>query len=137
MEPIVCLTAEPLDPEGLRRAVESKTLGGVVVFCGEVRSETGARTTSHLEYEAYPEMALAQMKAIGDEAIGRWHAQVALAHRIGTLKPGEIAVVTVAACVHRTEAFECCRFLIDRIKADVPIWKKEIGPDGAEWADGS
>ncbi|MCO5295877.1 MAG: molybdenum cofactor biosynthesis protein MoaE [Fimbriimonadaceae bacterium] len=125
MEPHILLTESPLDPEALRRSVEDPSLGGVVVFCGEVRSVTEGAPTVQLEYEAYKEMALAQMRILGEEAMRRWNGRVALAHRTGTLLPGEIAVVTVAACAHRAEAFACCQFLIDRIKADVPIWKRE------------
>ncbi len=100
-------------------------MGGVVVFCGEVRSLTGEEVTSSLVYESYEDMAVAQMRKIAEEAVGRWQARVAVGHRTGELKPGEIAVVCAAACAHRAEAFDCCRFLIDRIKADVPIWKAE------------
>lgn len=127
------LTTETLDPERLRKACESSDLGGVVVFCGEVRAVTSDLETDHLEYEAYEEMALAKMRQIAEEASERWHANVAIAHRLGRLEPGDIAVVTIAACGHRAEAFEACRHLIDRIKEDVPIWKKEFGPDGSSW----
>lgn len=127
MEPQILLSEAALDPETLRRSVEHPSLGGVVVFCGEVRSVTGGVPTSSLEYEAYAEMALAQMRALAEEAMRRWGGRVALAHRTGTLHPGDIAVVTVAACPHRAEAFACCQFLIDGIKADVPIWKTEGG----------
>lgn len=125
VEPLIQLTDSPLDPEALRRSVEHPTHGGVVVFCGEVRSVTEGVSTDHLTYEAYAEMAIAQMRVLCEEAMRRWNARVAVAHRTGVLEPGEIAVVTVAACPHRAEAFECCQFLIDAIKADVPIWKHE------------
>jgi molybdopterin synthase catalytic subunit len=123
--PYLLLTHDPLDPEDLRKRVEDETRGGVVVFCGEVRSVTGDKHTAYLTYEAYPEMALKQMEAIAQEAETKWGAQIAVAHRLGEVLPGEIAVVCVAACGHRAEAFDCCRFLIDRIKEDVPIWKSE------------
>ena len=108
-------------------AVRSSTLGGVVLFEGDVRSLTGEIPTKALHYEAYEDMALSQMRQIGEEAASRWSANVAIAHRTGELQPGEAAVICVAACGHRADAFECCRFLIDRIKEDVPIWKKESG----------
>ena len=123
MTPYILLTHEPLDPEVLRQKVEDETKGGVVVFCGEVRSVTGSETTEKLVYEAYADMANGQMTKVAAEAAHRWNANVAVAHRLGELKPKEIAVVCVAACAHRAEAFECCRFLIDEIKKDVPIWK--------------
>lgn len=123
MEPMVLLTDQPLEPETLRLRVEHETLGGVVVFCGEVRSQTGEERTEHIDYESYPEMALKQMHSICEAAVAKWGGRVAVAHRTGRLLPGEIAVVTAAACAHRAEAFDCCRYLIDQIKADVPIWK--------------
>jgi len=131
--PIVALTKEPIDPETIRKSLESPELGGVVVFCGEVRSVTGDAATSKLEYEAYASMATAQMLRIATECAEKWKGNVACVHRIGELQPGEIAVVTAAACAHRDAAFACCRELIDRIKEDVPIWKKEFGPDGEAW----
>lgn len=131
--PLVALTDRPIDPEAIRRELESPELGGVVVFCGEVRSLTGAQSTEKLEYEAYGEMATAQMRKIAVECAAKHGGNVACVHRIGELHPGDIAVVTAAACAHRDAAFACCRELIDRIKDDVPIWKKEFGPDGQSW----
>jgi len=134
--PHVALTREPIDPEAIRRSLESTELGGVVVFCGEVRSLTADLQTSRLEYESYEAMALEQMRMIAASCTSKWKANVACVHRIGELQPGEIAVVTAAACAHREEAFQCCKELIDRIKEDVPIWKKEFGPSGEIWVSG-
>jgi molybdopterin synthase catalytic subunit len=133
---VVELTRTPIDVETLLRAVESPWLGGLVLFVGEVRSLTAGRETTKLIYDAYEEMAIPQMRAIADHARSQWGANVAMAHRLGELLPGDIAVVTAAACPHRNEAFDCCRFLIDSLKADVPIWKQEFGPDGAAWIEG-
>ncbi len=119
------LGVEPLEAKAMLEAVKSDLLGGVVLFSGEVRSQTDTQVTTRLHYEAYEDMALSQMRLIAAEAASRWSANVAVAHRTGELLPGEAAVITVAACAHRAEAFECCKFLIDRIKEDVPIWKKE------------
>lgn len=105
--------------------MEDETKGGVVIFCGEVRSITGEDKTESLVYESYVEMAVAQMGQIAEAASQKWGANIAVAHRLGELRPKEIAVVCVAACAHRVEAFDCCRFLIDEIKKDVPIWKAE------------
>lgn len=127
----VILTEDPLDPEALRKSVEHVELGGVVVFCGEVRARTDDLVTTELEYVAYEQMAIHQMRQVASEASIRWDASVAVAHRLGTLVPGDIAVVTVAACAHRADAFEACKFLIDRIKDVVPIWKVEERPSGA------
>ncbi|MGI8924456.1 MAG: molybdenum cofactor biosynthesis protein MoaE [Fimbriimonadales bacterium] len=129
------MTREAIDPEAVRASIEDATLGGVVLFLGEVRGTTGGRATSKLFYEAYEEMALPHMRAIALEAEGRWGARVAMVHRLGELLPGKIAVATAAACAHRAEAFDCCRFLIDRLKEDVPIWKKEFGDTGNLWVE--
>jgi molybdopterin synthase catalytic subunit len=131
---MIKLTREPIDLDDFRKEIESPLLGGVVIFIGVVRSVTGDKQTQKILYEAYEEMALEQMKSIACEAESRWNAKVAMVHRLGELLPGDIAVVTISACPHRAEAFQSCQFLIDRLKEDVPIWKKEFGPDGEEWA---
>lgn len=133
---MIGLSKQPIDPEVVRKAVESKEFGGVCVFVGEVRSITSNRETTHLVYEAYEPMALTKMQEIADEASVKWPGKFALVHRIGELSPGDIAVVTVAACPHRNESFEACRYLIERLKSDVPIWKKEFGPNGEFWVEG-
>jgi molybdopterin synthase catalytic subunit len=133
----VWLLDEPLDISTLADSVKDVRYGGVVTFSGEVRSITGELDTSMLIYEAHQAMALEQMRRIAEQAATQWDANVSIAHRIGELLPGEIAVFCVAACAHRAAAFDCCRFLIDRIKEDVPIWKKEFGIGGAAWVAGS
>ncbi|MER3413742.1 MAG: hypothetical protein C4341_05805 [Armatimonadota bacterium] len=127
---MIRLQREPIDPEMIRRSLEGTDAGGVAVFCGEVRAVTSGVVTERVVYTAYEPMALAEMERLATQASKRWSARVAIVHRLGQLMPGEIAVVTAAACVHRAEAFEACRFLIERLKADVPIWKEEFGPDG-------
>ena len=132
----VWLVQQEIDASALMESVKDTNLGGVVTFTGEVRSATGSLITDKLIYEAHETMALKQMELIATEAATRWNANVAIAHRTGELLPGDIAVVCVAACIHRADAFECCRFLIDSIKDDVPIWKKEIGNEGVSWIAG-
>jgi molybdopterin synthase catalytic subunit len=133
---LVRLDSDAIEPEEVRRAVIAQDLGGIAVFIGTVRGQTEDLTTAELYYEAYETMAISQLRAICDEAAARWHSDVAAVHRIGRLVPGDVAVVTAAACAHRAEAFECCRFLIESIKAHVPIWKKEVGPGGEVWIEG-
>jgi molybdopterin synthase catalytic subunit len=108
--------------------------GAVCVFLGAVRDVNEGRAVVKLEYEAYAAMALAEMKRIADE-LGAEIAGVRLAivHRTGALAVGDLAVVCAASAPHRDEAFRACRALIDRVKARVPIWKREHGPDGAYW----
>lgn len=130
------LTRSPIDPNAIRSAIESPNYGGVCVFIGEVRNITGDRQTSFLIYEAYEEMALKKINEIIGEASTKWKGNFALVHRLGELRPGDIAVVTAAACPHRNASFEACRFLIERVKKDVPIWKKEFGPTGEFWVEG-
>jgi molybdopterin synthase catalytic subunit len=111
--------------------------GAVCVFDGIVRNNTRGRETLYLDYEAYREMALAQMKGLASEALTKFGVrEVALLHRLGRLQVGETSVLIVVASAHRGAAFEACRWLIDTLKKQVPIWKKETFVDGAVWADG-
>ncbi len=126
----------PLDAEAVAARVAGADAGGVVSFLGAVRDHARGRAIRHLEYEAYPAMALVEMERICDAAAQRWPAaRVAIAHRVGHLEIGELAVVVVAAAAHRAEAFEACRFAIDTLKETVPIWKKEVATDGEYWVD--
>jgi molybdopterin synthase catalytic subunit len=111
-------------------------MGGIVTVVGAVRDHARGRVIEHLEYEAYAEMAEPEMERIADEAAQRFPgARVAMAHRVGHLEVGELAVVVAAAAPHRAEAFDAARFAIDELKRRVPIWKKEFATDGATWVD--
>ena len=111
--------------------------GAVCVFDGIVRDNTRGRKTLHLDYEAYREMALEQMRGLAGEAVTKFGVRdVALVHRLGRLRVGETSVLIVVASAHRGAAFDACRWLIDTLKKTVPIWKKEQFVDGAVWADG-
>jgi len=111
--------------------------GAVCVFDGIVRDNTRGRQTLYLDYEAYREMALEQMKQLADDAVAKFGVRdVALVHRLGRLMVGETSVLIVVASAHRAAAFEACRWLIDSLKKTVPIWKKETFADGAVWAAG-
>lgn len=110
--------------------------GGIVSFTGAVRNFSKGHEIRHLEYEAYTPMAIAEMDLIITEAEGRWSGSVvALAHRVGELGIGEIAVVVAASAPHRAEAFEAARWSIDELKKRVPIWKKEFAKDGSYWVE--
>jgi len=110
-------------------------IGAVVTFVGVVRGETDGREVRHLEYEAYPEMAEETLHQIGDEICVRWPTirEVAIVHRVGRLQVGETAVVIALSAAHRREVFDALRYSIDRLKEIVPLWKKEVWADGAEW----
>jgi molybdopterin synthase catalytic subunit len=114
--------------------------GGVAVFIGTTRAERDAtgRELVALDYEAYPEMAVSQMRDLARRARERWPVvRLALLHRVGRVAPGEPSVLVAVACPHRAEAFDACRWLIDTLKAEVPIWKREVWDDGAgTWARG-
>jgi MoaE-MoaD fusion protein len=111
--------------------------GAAVVFEGVVRNHSRGRRTLYLDYEAYEAMALAQMRALADEARARFGVRdVAIVHRLGRLEIGETSVLIVVASAHRGPAFEACRWIIDTLKKTVPIWKKEYFEGGAVWADG-
>ncbi len=130
------LSETALDVGEVVQRVVGPDAGGLVTFCGAVRNASRGHDIEHLEYEAYPSMALSEMDRIIEEAEGRWPGtRVALAHRTGHLEIGDLAVVVVAAAPHRAEAFEAARWSIDVLKERVPIWKKEIATDGAYWVD--
>lgn len=140
MESIINITPDPLDASAIRSVVESISLpsdGGVVVFEGIVRDNARGRSVRYLEYDAFPEMALEQMRAIAAEVESRWATDhLAMVHRIGRLEIGECSVVVAVACPHRAEAFAACQYAIDTLKVRVPIFKKEVLEDGEEWVEG-
>ena len=131
------LTAAPLDARRLEAAVAHKGAGAICTFTGVVRDSSRGRSVTHLDYEAYAEMAVAEMRKIGDEIAERWpEARVAMAHRTGRLEIGEASVVVAVSCPHRAEAIAACKWGIDRLKESVPIWKKEHAADGTYWIEG-
>jgi MoaE-MoaD fusion protein len=131
------ITADPLDARRLEAAVSHKGAGAICTFTGVVRDSSRGRSVTHLEYEAYAEMASSQMRRIGEEIAERWpDARVAMAHRIGRLEIGEASVVVSVSCPHRAEAFAASKWGIDRLKESVPIWKKEHAADGTYWIEG-
>lgn len=132
--PRVALRSIALSADEAVASVARPEAGGLCVFHGIVRESSGGRRVVSLEYEAYAAMAEAEMARIVVELeYENQGVRLAVHHRIGTLAVGETAVVCAASAIHRDEAFRACRSLIDRIKARVPIWKREIGPDGALW----
>jgi len=130
----VRLLGEPLSLDRCMAAVTGPGMGGVVTFTGMVRRESHGALIDHLEYEAYGAMAVTEMTRLCDEIEAELAGtRLAVEHRVGRLTIGDVAVVIAAAAPHRAEAFAACRALIDRLKQRVPIWKKEVGDDGAEW----
>jgi molybdopterin synthase catalytic subunit len=129
---MIRLTTDAINYAALTESVCRPDCGGVVLFLGTVRSLTDGQVTVALEYEAYSAMAEKKLAEIEQETRRRWPVgEMALVHRLGRLGVGEVSVAAAVSCPHRAEAFEACRFAIDRLKELVPIWKQE------NWADGS
>jgi molybdopterin synthase catalytic subunit len=135
----VRLTSEPLDPGDAWRGAADPSAGAVVVFAGTVRDHSGAGKVTALDYEAWEERALARLEAVGGEMLDGWPVRRAvLWHRTGHLEIGEVSVVVACSAPHRAQAFEAARHGIERIKQDVPIWKKESLVEGEpHWVMGS
>jgi molybdopterin synthase catalytic subunit len=136
---LIRLTREPLDPAEAIRFVADPSAGGLVLFAGTVRDHSDAGGVTGLDYEAWDEMVARRLEALGEELFDRWPiCRVALLHRIGHLEVGEVSVVVCCTAPHRAEAFEAARHGIERLKDDVPIWKKERLESGeARWVMGS
>ena len=131
------LVREVIDAAGITAAIKTGADGAVCVFDGIVRDNTRGRRTLYLDYEAYEAMAPGMMRALAEEATATFQVrEVAMVHRLGRLHVGETSVLIAVASAHRGAAFEACRWLIDRLKQTVPIWKREHFEDGAVWADG-
>jgi molybdopterin synthase catalytic subunit len=132
---MVRLTHEPIDYSALTEQVRRPHCGGVVLFLGTVRDLTGEQVTAALDYEAYPGMAEKKLAQVESETRAKWPVgDVAIVHRLGHLEVSEVSVAVAVSCPHRAEAFEACRYAIDRLKEVVPIWKKENWADGrTEW----
>lgn len=129
------ITRSVIDHAAVTERVRSASAGAVVTFLGTVREMTEGRRTVSLDYEAYPEMAEQKLREIDEQARGRWPIiDSAIVHRVGHLELGEVSVCIAVSCPHRGQAFDACRFLIDRVKELVPIWKRENWSDGeSEW----
>lgn len=129
------LTESKIDESELLERVRSPAAGAVVLFLGTVREMTGDRRTESLDYEAFAEMAEKKLAELESEARGRWElVECAIVHRLGHLALCETSVAVAVSSPHRQTAFEAAKWLIDRLKEVVPIWKKENWADGtSEW----
>jgi molybdopterin synthase catalytic subunit len=130
------VTFNPIDVAALLNEARPSD-GGVCAFLGVVRNENEGRRTVAIQYEAYGPMAEAEMARIARRIEQDWpQVRLLMRHRAGRLEVGEVSVAIVATAPHRDDAFAACRAAIDRVKASVPIWKKEFHPDGSsEWVD--
>lgn len=136
---LVRVSADVLDPSAALSFVADPAVGGTCLFVGTVRDHSEAGSVTGITYEAWPELAEARLAEVAVEMHERWALErVALLHRYGDLEVGEASVVVAAGAAHREAAFEACRHGIERLKQEVPIWKKELLASGeAEWVMGS
>ena len=135
--PRVAIMREKIDTAAELEKIKRPEDGAALVFEGVVRNHSRGRRTLFLDYEAYEEMARKQMESLAEQALAQFQVRdVVLVHRLGRLEIGETSVLIIVASAHRAAAFEACRWLIDALKRNVPIWKKEHFEDGAVWADG-
>jgi molybdopterin synthase catalytic subunit len=131
------LVQNVIDSHRLVEALKAGEDGAVAIFDGIVRNNTKGRQTLYLDYTAYDAMALDQMHKLAADAIARYAVRdVLMVHRLGRLEVGETSILIAVASAHRGAAFDACRWLIDTLKQQVPIWKKEVFVDGAVWAAG-
>jgi len=119
------VTRARLDPAALAAAVSSPKHGGLAAFVGVVRSVHAGRRVKGIEYDCFIPLAERELARILSQAEKKWPARVEAAHRIGALRVGEASVAVAAGSMHRAEAFEACRWVIDEIKTRLPVWKKE------------
>ena len=136
---MVRVTADPLSIEEALAFVADPAAGGTCVFAGTVRDRSDAGEVIRLTYEAWDELAVDRLEALASELFATWPVvKTALLHRTGELAVGETSVVVAVSSAHRAEAFEACRHGIERLKHDVPIWKKESLVSGdAHWVQGA
>jgi molybdopterin synthase catalytic subunit len=131
------ITQQPLDLGAFVKRVAFPGAGAIITFSGVVRDNARGKAVKYLEYEAYAEMAEQSLRDIIGEIRERWaDTRVAIGHRIGRLRIGETSLVIAVAAPHRAEGFAASRYAIERIKAILPVWKKEFALDGASWIEG-
>jgi molybdopterin synthase catalytic subunit/molybdopterin converting factor small subunit len=136
---LIDLIETPLENHPWRKHLNEAagSFGAVTSFEGLVRQENTSDPVTALAFDAYRPMAIAALRALATDARQRWPIQsIVMLHRLGTVPAGEICVVTAVATGHREEAFAACKYLIDTLKATVPIWKKEITASGSHWVEG-
>ncbi|MEO7995308.1 MAG: molybdenum cofactor biosynthesis protein MoaE [bacterium] len=133
---LIQLLDTPIDTAALLRHCEDPAAGGHCLFVGTVRNHNHGEAVDYLEYEAYAPMALKLMEVLATHLLTTHDClRLALVHRLGHLAIGDIAVAVAVSAVHRDTAFVACREGIDRLKLEIPIWKKERFAGGARWVD--
>jgi molybdopterin synthase catalytic subunit len=131
------VTTKDFTVDGVLARLRSGEMGALVTFVGVVRNSSEGRPVERIEIQVYEEMARRQLEAIREEAMERFGVEdIAIVHRHGSLNVSDNIMLIAVGAGHRTEAFEACRFVLERIKERVPIWKKEVTPDGEFWVEG-
>ena len=130
---MIALSNGEISIEEIEKAVAHPDCGANLLFVGRVRGVYKMQTVRYLEYEAYPKMAVLRMQEIASEAMEQFKARVAIVHRVGRVMPNEISVVIAVATPHRAASYDASRFVLEALKRDVPIWKREITNEGAFW----
>jgi len=132
---VICLTKDPIDVARLLADVGSTQAGAVLLFLGTTREFTDGKQTTTLDYEAYDAMARGKLEELEAEARKRWElVECGIIHRLGNVPLGEASVAIAVSSRHRAAAFDAGRWLIDTLKLQVPIWKRETWSDGTtEW----
>lgn len=134
---MIIITREDFSVDEVLARLRTGEMGALVTFTGVVRNSSRGREVDHIEIQVYEEMARRQLEAIREEALARFGVEeVTVIHRHGSLKVSENIMMIAVGAAHRAEAFEACRYVIDEIKKRVPIWKKEITPEGDFWVEG-
>jgi molybdopterin synthase catalytic subunit len=132
------ITTQKIGVASVVRKVHDIESGAVVLFIGTVRKLSKGKEVKYLEYEAYKEMALREFCKIVEEIKEKWNVKkIAIIHRTGKIKLGEASVIIAVSAPHRDEAFQASRYIIEKLKQTVPIWKKEVWEGGDEWIQGS
>jgi molybdopterin synthase catalytic subunit len=136
---LVRVTTDPIGTDEVLAFVADPGAGGTCLFVGTVREASEQGEVTALTYEAWEDLAIARLEELGRDVLSRWPLErVAIVHRHGELAVGEASVAIAVSAAHRAEAFEACRELIERLKQDVPIWKKEHLTTGdSAWVMGS
>lgn len=134
---MIRITNNRLSLQEIMFELEDNSAGALSIFIGNVRNRGKSGNVSEIYYEAYSEMAEQKMREIENEAQTKWGIKKLVAiHRIGNIKVGESSIIIGVSSEHRHEAFEACKYIINNVKARVPIWKKEISKESQKWADG-
>ena len=130
---MISITQNPIDSSAVLASVSDSDCGANVLFVGTTRRMTGQRETTRLEYECYEAMAVSKMETLVSQATKQWSlVKVSIVHRVGIVEIGAASIAVAVSSAHRSAAFESASWLLERLKQEVPIWKREIWADGQE-----